>query len=213
MRRSFALIPAARLAAPRAVALALLAVAGCAEPPASPDAPTPSGISGAMANLPACEPVVSDGRIDLVGGCFDGMCVGQTYEGMVEAIGYAPLCTLVDDPRDTVECHWDRQIYVQFVDKDRDGLPDDDLAADAIMFTGGLEAGTLEGLGVFASTSCFIAQYGEPDEVTWAEINGEYMLIDAIWFGWGLHLIDDDGPPGSLDPDGKVDHLYTYGAR
>ncbi len=220
MRRSPALpsLPrlrasAARSAAARAcAALSIAAAVGCGAEPVEGE-PAPADISAALANLPACEPVVSDGRIDLVAGCFDGLCVGQTYWGMVEGIGYEGLCTALDEPEDTVECHWDGQIFVRFVDKDRDGSPDSDVTASELLLTGGLEAGTIEGLGVAASTSCFIAQYGEPDRVTWAEVNGDYALVDAVWLGWGLHLTDDDGPPGSLDPDGKVDQLTTTGAR
>ena len=205
-----------RCSLPHCSSLGLFAVlsftAGCKDPVTDAE-PSAAGISAAMAGLPACEPIVSDGRIDLVAGCFDGLCVGQTYRGMVDGIGYDGLCSIVEEPQNTVECHWDRQIYAQFEDKDRDGIPDSGVSSDELMFTGGLEAGTVEGLGVYASTSCFIAQFGEPDEVTWADVNGDYMLIDAVWVGWGLHLIDDDGPPGSLDPDGRVDHVLTSGAR
>ncbi len=66
---------------------------------------------------------------------------------------------------------------------------------------------------VFASTSCFVDLFGAPDTVTWQVVRGDYALVEAIWVGWGLTLIDDDGPPGSLDPDGKVDHIETAGAR
>ena len=193
--------------------LTILVFAAC-KVEETPSTASPPSIEAALANLPACEPIVDDGRLDLVAGCFDGaVCVGMTYGQMVDAIGYTALCSRVDDPVDTVECAWDRQIVVQFSDKDADGSPDDDSVATDVMFTKGLEAGTAEGLGVMASTSCFINLFGAPDTATWQMVRGEYVLVEADWLGWGLSLIDDDGPPGSLDPDGKVDHVITAGAR
>ena len=177
-------------------------------------APSPPSIDAALANLPSCEPVVDDGRIDLVTGCFDGaICVGMTYGQMREAIGYDAVCGRLDEPVDTVECAWDRQVLVQFSDKDGDGDPDDDSVGETLQLTNGLEAGTAEGLGVFASTSCFVDLFGAPDKVTWQVVRGDYAMVEAIWVGWGLTLVDDDGPPGSLDPDGRVDHIETAGAR
>lgn len=179
-----------------------------------PSTPSPPSIEAALASLPACEPVVDDGRLDLVAGCFDGsVCVGMTYRQMLDAIGYSAVCGRVEEPADTVECAWDRQVVVQFSDKDADGDPDDDSVATEVTLTKGLEAGTAEGLGVLASTSCFVDLFGAPDIATWQTVQGEYVLVSAEWIGWGLLLIDDDGPPGSLDPDGKVDHIVTAGAR
>ena len=39
-----------------------------------------------------------------------------------------------------------------------------------------------------------------------------YVLLEATWVGWGLTIVDDDGPPGTVDPDGVVDHLTIRGA-
>jgi PhoH-like ATPase len=97
----------------------------------------------------------------------------MTYGQMREAIGYDAVCGRLDEPVDTVECAWDRQVIVQFSDKDGDGDPDDDSVGETLQLTNGLEAGTAEGLGVFASTSCFVDLFGAPDKVTWQVVRGD----------------------------------------
>lgn len=172
-----------------------------------------ASIDGVLGDLPTCEPASPDGRLDLVGGCAMGACVGMTYDEVVAAVGEDGACEPATDAPDAVLCTWDAVLEIAFDDLDRDMNPDKGDLAAAVTVHSGFEGGTAEGLGIGASSSCFLDQLGEPDLATWQLIYDRYVLVEATWIGWGLTLVDDDGPPGEIDPDGIVDLVVLEGAR
>jgi hypothetical protein len=193
--------------------LGLVLLFGCATAPEDSGAPGGDGLMEAIAGLPACAPVVDDGRIDLVLGCVDEMCVGTSYATAIDTIGVEPTCTAQVDDASLLDCHWDQQIWTTVADLDLDGRPDEDYFLQEIAIRNGFEAGTNEGLGVGASTSCFVDLFSLPERMIWEKTSEGYALTDAEWLGWGLRTLDNDGPPGSLVPDGVVDELVFSGAR
>jgi hypothetical protein len=169
-------------------------------------------IEGVLATLPACEPITADGRISVISGCADGICVGMTYDEVVEVTGSEGACEPTEDGTATVTCTWDTTVQGLFDDLDDDFAPDKGDMLQAIRVLGTYEGGTPEGLGIGATSSCFLEQYGTPDVATWMLVYDHYVLLEATWVGWGLTIVDDDGPPGEVDPDGIVDHLMVSGA-
>jgi hypothetical protein len=173
---------------------------------------TDSSIDGILDSLPACETIAADGRLNVVSGCADGACVGMTYDDVVDVMGEYGACEPTADGAPSVQCTWEGVVEITFDDLDDDFTPDKGDMIDSIRLLGEYPGGTAEGLGLGASTSCFIEQYGEPDLATWTLVYDHYVLLEATWIGWGLTIVDDDGPPGDVDPDGYVDHLSVAGA-
>ena len=102
---------------------------------------------------------------------------------------------------------------IEFSDLDGDFEPDKGDMATAIRVHGEYAGGTPEGLGIAASSSCFLEQFEDPDLATWQLVYDHYVLVEASWVGWGLTIVDNDGPPGEIDPDGVVDVIILEGAR
>lgn len=173
---------------------------------------TPASIDGVLDTLPACQSIAADGRINVVSGCADGACVGMTYDDIADVMGEDGACEPTWDGTPTVTCTWEGVVEIQFDDLDDDFSPDKGDMAERIRVLGEYAGGTPEGLGLAASSSCFLEQFGEPDLATWMLVYDHYVLVEATWIGWGLTIVDDDGPPGSVEPDGLVDHLELMGA-
>ncbi len=190
----------------------LVALGGCRKDEEEKSEPLAATIGTVLDGLPACSPTDANGRINLVSGCVDGACVGQTYEEMTEAIRMDSQCVPLEDDMPGVRCTFDQAFTVEFVDADLDAVPDKGYGATELRLIGEV-GGTPEGLGVGATSSCVIDEYGDPDLVSWTLINSVYVMTEATWIGWGLTIIDDDGPPGELDPDGIIDEMIIAGAR
>ena len=173
---------------------------------------TPGSIDGVLESLPACETVAADGRLNVVSGCVDAACIGMTYDEIVEVTGESGACEPVPSGLPIMVCTWEGMIQIEFDDLDTDFEPDKGDMAAAIRVLAEYNGGTPEGLGLGASTSCFLEEFGEPDYATWMHVYDHYVLMEATWVGWGLTITDDDGPPGEVDPDGFVDHLIVSGA-
>jgi|GEM_PF-6144424 len=173
---------------------------------------TPASIEGVLDTLPACQTIAADGRINVVSGCADGACVGMTYDDISDVMGDYGACEPVGDGSAAVVCTWEGVVEIAFDDLDDDFEPDKGDLAESIRIMGEYAGGTPEGLGIGASSSCFLEQFGEPDIATWMLVYDHYVLLEATWTGWGLTIVDDDGPPGEVDPDGLVDHIVVGGA-
>ncbi len=201
-------------AAPRVLAAAALLtmVVGCRKDEEVEPKPPTATIGTVLDGLPSCSPTDANGRVNLISGCVDGACVGQTFEEMVEAVRLEPDCVPIADDLPGTRCDFENVFVVDFVDTDYDVVPDKGYAATSIRLIDAA-GGTQEGLGVGASSSCVIEEYGDPDLVTWTLIGSVYVMTEATWIGWGLTIIDDDGPPGELDPDGIIDEMIIEGAR
>lgn len=190
----------------------LVALGGCKKDDEEKSEPITATIGAVIDTLPACTPTDANGRINLVSGCIDGACIGQTFEEMTEAIRMESNCVPLEDDLPGVRCSFDQSFYVDFVDGDLDGSPDKGYGATSLHLIEAI-GGTPEGLGVGATSSCVIDEYGDPDLVTWTLIDSVYVMTEATWIGWGLTIVDDDGPPGELDPDGIIDEMIISGAR
>ena len=173
---------------------------------------TPGSIESVLDSLPACETVAADGRLNVVSGCADAACVGMTYDEIADVMADPGACEPVGDGSPAMVCTWEGVVEIEFDDLDGDFEPDKGDMAAAIRILGEYAGGTPEGLGLGASSSCYLEQFGEPDYATWMLVYDHYVLLEATWVGWGLTIVDDDGPPGSVDPDGVVDHLTVRGA-
>ncbi len=173
---------------------------------------TPSTIGGVLDTLPACELIAADGRLNVISGCADDVCVGRTHDEIAELMGGAGACEPSADGAPSVVCTWEGVIEVTFSDLDEDMEADKGDLAQAVSVHGIYDGGTTDGLGIGASSSCFLQLYGDPDLATWQLVYDHYVLVEATWTGWGLTLIDDDGPPGEVDPDGIVDRIIVSGA-
>ena len=173
---------------------------------------TPGSIESVLDALPACETVAADGRLNVVSGCADAACVGMTYEEIVEVMADPGACEPMSDGTPAMVCTWEGVVQIAFDDLDLDFEPDKGDMAAGIRILGEYAGGTPEGLGLGASSSCYLEEFGEPDYATWMLVYDHYVLLEATWVGWGLTIVDDDGPPGSVDPDGVVDHLTVRGA-
>ncbi len=173
---------------------------------------TPGSIESVLDSLPACETVAADGRLNVVSGCADAACIGMTYEEVAEVMGDAGACEPVGDGSPAMVCTWEAVVEIEFDDLDGDFEPDKGDMTSAIRILGEYAGGTPEGLGLGASSSCYLEHFGEPDYATWMLVYDHYVLLEATWVGWGLTIVDDDGPPGTVDPDGVVDHLTIRGA-
>jgi hypothetical protein len=202
----------ARALAPALLALPLLAACGANQEEDDDTVYAPATVGGVLESLPACQTADADGRLDLVTGCVGEACVGHTLDELEAALGVEPACVTPEGAAGISRCTFEDTLIVELLDSDGDGWPDKGAEAEAIELEGPW-ASTPEGLGVGASTSCFLQVYGEPDTATWSRLNGVWVLTEAHWYGWGLTVVDDDGPPGSVDPDGQVDALLTEGAR
>lgn len=198
------------------IALVPALLAGCGkdeEPEPIITTATPASIDGVLDTLPGCETIAADGRINVVTGCADAACVGMTYEDISEVMGDEGACEPVVDGSPDLRCSWEGIIEIEFTDLDGDYEPDKGDMASAIRVHGEYGGGTPEGLGISASSSCFLEQFEDPDLATWQLVYDHYVLVEASWVGWGLTIIDNDGPPGELDPDGVVDVIILEGAR
>ncbi len=173
---------------------------------------TPGSIESVLNALPACETVAADGRLNVVSGCADAACVGMTYDEITEVMADAGACEPMGDGTPAMVCTWEGVVEITFDDLDLDFEPDKGDMAAGIRILGEYAGGTPEGLGLGASSSCYLEEFGEPDYATWMLVYDHYVLLEATWVGWGLTIVDDDGPPGSVDPDGVVDHLTVRGA-
>lgn len=173
---------------------------------------SPASIERVLDTLPACETIAADGRINIVSGCADGACVGMTYDDITEVMGGEGACEPTEDGAPAVRCTWEAEVEITFADLDDDFHPDKGDMVESIRILGEYAGGTPEGLGLGASSSCFLEQFGEPDVATWMLVYDHYVLLEATWVGWGITIVDDDGPPGEVDPDGYVDHLSVSGA-
>ncbi len=173
---------------------------------------TPASIESVLDSMPACERVAADGRLNVVSGCADSACVGLTYEEVVEVMGEDGACEPVADGSPQMVCTWENVMEIRFDDLDLDYEPDKGDLAAGVRIYGEYAGGTPEGLGLGASSSCYLEDFGEPDYATWMLVYDHYVLLEATWVGWGLTIVDDDGPPGTVEPDGIVDHLTVRGA-
>lgn len=110
----------------------------------------PPTVEDLLDTLPACEPVATDGRLDIDGGCADGACAGMTYAEMVGALGDDPTCEAFyyefgSYAGGSVSCTWDNGVDASFDDLDRDGVADPASIAYGMKVQDPFDGGTVEG--------------------------------------------------------------------
>ncbi len=159
--------------------------------------------------LPPCEPVSTDGSIDLVNGCVLGACHDMTYDEMNAALGEAGVCEYLIDA--TLVCDWALGgIQVFLDDIDNDGVPDPGQTAFAVFVQDPFPGGTPEGLGVGATLRCFIEVLGDPETVDVQSQGGGYVVTRLEWQSKGVS-VSDDYFAGYVDADGHADSIMMFG--
>jgi hypothetical protein len=176
---------------------------------------TPAGapptVDDVLATLPACAPVIGDGRIDLGAGCAAGACVGATYAEVSAALGAPGHCDTdaseyAGVTTSQVYCAWDIRVGVYFADDDRDGVADARAVANGIYAFSGFEGATIDGLGFDAGLGCFLDVLGAPDGVSLVRSGADWSVSAAWWTEAGLSWVD------GAEPDGRASRLLLTGA-
>lgn len=174
----------------------------------------PTTLDDVLADLDACTPTIADGRLDLIEGCADGFCVGDT---LLEAQ------TLFGGPDDTtvyfityesytytnVTLRWDSGLAVTFDDDDADGLLEPSNRAQGLSLELPWSGGTEDGLGLGASVSCFFDALGTPDNLDFWPSGEGYRLNYAWWSRLSLSIGDSslNGTGEDGISDGLVDRI------
>lgn len=114
-----------------------------------------------------CEYLDPGTRLDITGGCVDGMCLGSTYPEVVALWGDPDGCAVVSRE---AECVWG-DVAVTFPDCDDDGAPDEeyvcDLFGQTLTITGGWDGSSPEGLGLGVTAECWEAVLGADHPYGW----------------------------------------------
>jgi prepilin-type processing-associated H-X9-DG protein len=149
-------------------------------------------------DLPACEPLAVDDRIEVYAGCADGACSGFTYEQMVTALGEEGAC---HGKANIAFCDWSVGIEANFTDEDGDSVPDETAQALGIFLDDPYDGASENGLGLGVSLACWIDVYGYTDEV---EYQDDDWITELWWASIGLFVHDVDG-------DGVTDTVSLFG--
>lgn len=178
-------------------------------------------VEDVLADLPACEPTTADGRLDIVSGCAGEICPEITAEEAVALLGEPDSVITFLSEYDgyafsLVVYTWDSGIELVFDDEDQDGVPDPGVDAGYVDVLLPWEGGTTDGLGLWASVSCFVDALGAPDSIDFTNTDTGFALTYAHWSSSGISIRDElqnkDGPDGSYgEPDGLVDEIVLYG--
>src|SRR5688572_23978264 len=158
-----------------------------------------------FSGLPACGSDEGDGSLDLLAGCAGAVCVGQTYDDWVAALG-RPVC---DPPskHDEIECAWGG-LSSEFDDEDHDGVVDPKDRGDEVrelLVTGSYRGRTSDGLGAGVPVRCFVDALGDPTSAVFElQPDGTYFATTVEFDAPELELEDGDG---DAPVDGLVDAI------
>lgn len=180
------------------------------------DTGAPASIEDVLDALPACEPASDDGRLDLDAGCADGICSYMTYEEIVAGTGDEGDCDSYYYRSGSYEfggvsCAFDG-VSVSFDDEDVDGIPDEGSYTYGVSVDAPFDGGTVDGLGIDASMSCFVEALGYPDSVSFAVSGRDWGIRSASWSDHGVYAYDYYDARGNYEPDTYVDGISTYGS-
>lgn len=169
----------------------------------------PPSVEDLLAALPTCVPREADGRLDLVTGCADEVCVGMTAGAIQDAFGEGECAGAPGYPG-FVSCYWRAGLTITFADRDLDGVLDEDAVNEGMYVYAPYAGGTTAGLGSGASMSCFVDELGEPDRVEFASGPNGYQPASLYWVDWGFGVFDEY-TVDDYGQDGVSDYLYIAG--
>ncbi len=169
-----------------------------------------SSFEEALDDLPACEPAVANGRLDLDAGCVDGACAYDPIEPFEEAFGPGNCYTAWWDAY-RVYCTWTNGVDGLFPDADRDVRPDPGAPGDRVQVTAPYDGTTDDGLGIDGDTSCFVASLGDPERVILIDVAGVLTPTELWWPASGVTAYDQRAAEGGDVPDTEVDTLVLVG--
>ncbi|MFN7143576.1 MAG: hypothetical protein ACK4YP_07375 [Myxococcota bacterium] len=181
----------------------------------APEAEPPT-VEDLLLALPACEPTVTDGRVDLYAGCADGICSGMTYDQIVTEAGEPDDCytfwyTYDGHTGGSLNCAW-AGVDADFDDTDHDGVADVGSSTYGVGLTGSHDGGTTTGLGIGATFACFVDELGYPDSVRFEALDKDWLVTSMSWSEHSVYAYDYYDARGGFEPDGVVDTMTMYGS-
>lgn len=143
--------------------------------------------------LPDCEPVAGDGRLDLLAACMDGICIGDTVEEANAVWGEPTLCTIY-------QCFWRNGISAG-----REDSTILNLEVEAPW-----DGSTASGITLGLSFLCFYEELGFPDNAWYVLGKDDLYHPDyLIWLAEGVTAYTDI----LSEPDDYVDIIYLQGPQ
>lgn len=181
----------------------------------APDTEPPT-VEDLLAALPACEPTVADGTVDLYAACADGICTGMSYDQVVAVAGEPDDCysfwyTFDAYTGGSLNCEW-AGVDADFDDLDQDGAADVGSATYGVSLTDTHEGGTDTGVGIGANFGCLVDELGDPTDVRFAAVGKDWLVSGMNWDEHGVYAYDNYDARGDYEPDGRIDSMNLYGS-
>jgi hypothetical protein len=169
-----------------------------------------SSFEEALDDLPACEPLAANSRLDLEGGCVDGACAYAPIEPFEAAFGPG-ACVTASWSAYWVYCYWSNGVDGLFPDGDLNLVPDPGAAGDRVEVKPPYDGTTEGGLGLEGDTSCFVETLGDPERVVLVDVSGVLTPDELWWPEAGVRIYDETAEAGGSYPDTRPDRLVLYG--
>ncbi len=159
--------------------------------------------------LGACAPGEPGDRLDIDGGCFDGVCLGQTLAQADAAFGSPGFCLAFGT---SALCFWGDGILGSATDTDGDGNPDEGARLWAVQAIDPWDGADAAGLSLGLGFGCFVDGLGTPDSLTFTLVAGELVATAATWTSLDFSVTDQQDLEYAFVPDGRVEALVFQNA-
>lgn len=150
--------------------------------------------------------------LDLIAGCVEGACAGDTFAAMEAALGGGARCSLIQSGSLWL-CEWPHSVQAQFPAGEADsGEPGDNVKNSFVRALTDYAGSDPEGLALAVSITCFVQDLGVPSQVIYLDTDGALAPVQLVWDAVGVEIEDeerlDDGLPGH---DDHVDEITLFG--
>lgn len=150
--------------------------------------------------------------IDLFAGCIEGVCAGDTFLAMEEALGGGARCSLVLAATNWI-CEWPQGVEAQFRAGTTDsGEPGDNVTNNFVRALTEYEGSDPSGLALGLSVSCFVEELGIPTEIVYRDTPGRLVPLQLVWDAYGIEIEDEEQLiDGVAIQDDHVDEITLFG--